>query len=131
MGASIGTGMAALAIAGVVISVVTRLLPQRHGTPSKGNSKANGEYAVATQKDIRDLDLRISEMHNTLLEKIDASMGKVHERLDAREERCNERGQRIARVEQQAMETSDKMDKHENFGGRRMNRKTDEDVGYG
>lgn len=70
---------------------------QQQQDSSGSESRSNGH---ASKGDLQRMEDKIDQQYQTLSNNLDKGLQRIHERLDAREERCQGRGQHIAKLEE-------------------------------
>jgi len=77
-------------------------LVARYVFPMPGQKEQNGKgtNGYASRKDIRALEERLQTMHTEWMQKLDSVGERIHQRIDAQEQTCSERRERIVRLEE-------------------------------
>ena len=68
--------------------------------PSQRGESSKGTNGYASRKDIRALEERLQTMHTEWMQKLDSVANRIHQRIDAQEQTCSERRERIVRLEE-------------------------------
>jgi len=68
--------------------------------PGHREESSKGTNGYASRKDIRALEERLQTMHTEWMQKLDSVAERIHSRIDAQEQTCSERRERIVRLEE-------------------------------
>jgi len=88
----VGVGLTAVG----TLAIVLRFLSSKAGTQNGNNG------VPASKKDFRALETRLDAFENKLDQRIESGLQRIHDRIDAIDNRCENRGQRLAAIEKEA-----------------------------